>query len=403
MAAEAKPDGSSGGEGRGSPHKEDGGGKVGFRARIEHFTWANFTCTQSTGGIAVLLSETPHQFHGLQTAGVVVFILNLVLFAVFCAAMATRFILHPYTIKKSLTTVPECLFIGPFFLSCATIIMCMSRFGAPHTGPWIITAIRVLFWIYAACTLLYTITVPAVLFHRRLDPFKLNPAVFLTVFNAMLTGTVAAAIAEGQPQDHRLPVIVAGVAYQGLGWVLCCVYLPFFVASLWSHGAGPPDQRPGLFMPVGSAGYTIVSLIGCSQHLPRDAGYFAAHPTAVDILQVLALWIGIFLWLFAFWLFAVALIVNLPVIVPSRREDGRGLRPRMGFKLSWWAIIFPNVGFTIATGYVGDALGSPAIQWVCTAMTALLFAFWLMDLVLHAKAVATGRIMWPGKDEDASK
>lgn len=127
MAAEAKPDGSSSGEGRGSPHKEDGGGKVGFRARIEHFTWANFTCTQSTGGIAVLLSETPHQFHGLQTAGVVVFILNLVLFAVFCAAMATRFILHPYTIKKSLTTVPECLFIGPFFLSCATIIMCSKR------------------------------------------------------------------------------------------------------------------------------------------------------------------------------------------------------------------------------------------------------------------------------------
>lgn len=35
-------------------------------------------------------------------------------------------------------------------------------------------------------------------------------------------------------------------------------------------------------------------------------------------------------------------------------------------------------------------------------MTVLLFAIWLMDLVLHVKAVATGQIMWPGKDEDAS-
>lgn len=105
----------------------NGNGKVGFRERIEHFTWANFTGTQSTGGIAILLSETPHQFHGLQTAGAVVFILNLVLFAVFCAAMLTRFYLHPHTIKKSLTMVPECLFVGPFFLSCATIIICSKQ------------------------------------------------------------------------------------------------------------------------------------------------------------------------------------------------------------------------------------------------------------------------------------
>lgn len=217
----------------------------------------------------------------------------------------------------------------------------------------------------------------------------------------MLTGTIAASIAQQQPPEQRLRIIVAGIAYQGLGWILCLIYMPWFMGTLWMSGLSPPDQRPGLFMPVGSAGYTIVSLIGCSQALPRDYAYFATHLTGVEVLQIVADWASIFLWLFAFWIFAVALIANLPVAIPYR--NGRFAAPQMGFKLSWWAIIFPNVGFTIATGFIGNVLESAAIQWVCTVMTVLLFAFWLMDLVLHLKAVITGRIMWPGKDEDATK
>ena len=51
------------------------------------------------------------------------------------------------------------------------------------------------------------------------------------------------------------------------------------------------------------------------------------------------------------------------------------------------AFIFPNVGFTLATIYIGQELNSPAILWVSTAMTILLVIFWLLDLVLMAKYV----------------
>jgi hypothetical protein len=38
--------------------------KVGVRERLKHFTWAWFLSTMSTGGLAIILAETPHKFHG---------------------------------------------------------------------------------------------------------------------------------------------------------------------------------------------------------------------------------------------------------------------------------------------------------------------------------------------------
>ena len=359
---------------------------------LDRFTWANFTCTQSTGGVAILLSETPHQFAGLQTIGVVMFILNLVLFVAFTTAITCRFLQRPSRLRRSVTQPPEAYFTGSFWLSIATIIICMQQFGAAHTGSWIVVALRVLFWIYAAVTLTYNITIFVVMFSRSpLTPGTMSPPMFLMIFNAMLTGTVASAIAADQPPEHRMPIIVAGVAYQGLGWILCLILLPIFIGSMLINGLGAADQRPGLFMPVGSSGYTIVALIGCAKAIPEDYGYFAKHPTAVEVLPIVALWSSIFLWLFTFWLFAVALVAQAPIMFPKLR-NGK-LKPRMNFTLPWWALIFPNVGFTIATIYIGQELESDAILWVAKVMTVLVFAAWVMDFSLHMKYIFQRRIM----------
>ncbi|RYN65562.1 hypothetical protein AA0117_g12072 [Alternaria alternata] len=39
-------------------------GKIGIRKRLKHFTFAWFLSTMSTGGLALALADTPHQFSG---------------------------------------------------------------------------------------------------------------------------------------------------------------------------------------------------------------------------------------------------------------------------------------------------------------------------------------------------
>lgn len=350
-----------------------------------HMNWSWFTCSQSTGGIAVLLSLCPKQFDGLQTIGKIIFVFNIVLFLTFISLMVTRWIVDPKTIKQSFINAPECFFFGSFWLTIATIIIGMQRYGEPNTGDWLLVVIRIIFWMYAAITLLSTTIHLVIIFkYTPIVAIEMNSGWFLLIYNAMLTGTVASAIAQSQPPAQRLPIIVAGVGYQGLGWIGSLLMLSFFLAHLLEKGWPAPSQTPGLFMTVGSAGYTIVALIGAARAAPPGYGYFATHPTAAEVLLIMATWVGVFLWIFTLWLFGLALFICLANVVA--RKDGKWIMP-MSYTNTWWAFIFPNVGFTIATIYLGQELESNAVLWVSVAMTILTVAFWILDLFLMAKTI----------------
>ncbi|EME42150.1 hypothetical protein DOTSEDRAFT_73066 [Dothistroma septosporum NZE10] len=353
---------------------------------VDHFTWSWFTCTQSTGGIAALLSECPKQFHGLETIGVIIFIFNIVLWLLFTLLMALRWYINPSTIRRCFTQPPECFFFGSFWLSAATMVINMQRYGVPHAGEWLITAVRVCFWIYAACSIL--VTMGHVVVISKYTPFSaiaFAPPMFILILNAMLTGTVAAAIVETQPPHYRVSIMVAGVGYQGLGWIVCTMFLTLTMANLLEKGWPAVNVRSGLFIMVGTSGFTIVALIGIARGAPDDYGYFATHPMAKEILLVVATWVGVFMWVFSLWVFGLALLVNLAEFV-KRDEHGKW-KVNVQFTNTAWALIFPNVGWAISTIFLGQELESEGILWVSVAMIILLVAFWLLELFLMARAV----------------
>jgi tellurite resistance protein TehA-like permease len=72
----------------------------------------------------------------------------------------------------------------------------------------------------------------------------------------------------------------------------------------------------------------------------------------------------------------------------------------MTFTLNWWAFIFPNAGLTLAAIQAGSVLHSEAINGVCSALTILLVLAWLCVALCCVRALWTGQVLWPGKDED---
>lgn len=80
------------------------------------------------------------------------------------------------------------------------------------------------------------------------------PAWILPAYPFLVTGTVAANIAETQESPAAVRMIIAGIMGQGLGWILALFIYVVYLTRLISNNMPPPSTRPGMYVSVGPAG-----------------------------------------------------------------------------------------------------------------------------------------------------
>ncbi|KAL8845650.1 MAG: hypothetical protein Q9221_009186 [Calogaya cf. arnoldii] len=367
----------------GRPKRSD----YGFHS-FRDFTWHQFTGTMSTGSLAVVLYQTPYKFPGLITLGTVIFIIDIVFFAILCVCTALRFYLHPKYILKSVydshSSHDEPFYLGAFGVSVALILENISQYGVPSCGPWLVKTCEVLFWIYFAGILVAAVLQYQTLFvTRNFAIDSMTPSWLLPIYPLLLTGSVASVLIQHQPHASASPIWICGIASQGLGWMVTILMYGMWAIRLLTEEIPAPSMRPSMYVAVGPTAYTVTALVSlgstASKGLPDP---FLGEPpkAAAATLYVVAVIAGTFLWLFAFWFFALS---SVAVALGSKK-----LTPNY----TWWSFIFPNAGLTLATIQMGKAYDSPAINYLCSVMTAALFLGWLFVCVSLLNALRRGRL-----------
>lgn len=294
-----------------------------YSQRIKHFTWANYTLTMATGGIATLISIQPHAFPGLITIGAIFYILNLFLFTAVTLTMLLRFVKYPGTLKASITHEREGLFLGPFFLSIATIITgtqkyVIEAYEMDHPNrDWAVTTMSVAFWSYTFATFCLASFQYSFLF--CVHTYKLNsfmPSWLLPIFPVMLSGTIASVIAKDQPVASRMSIIVAGLGCQGLGFTVALLMYAHYIGRLMQVGYPDREHRGAMFIAVGPPSFTCLALIGMANALPENFDLQMDGLIDAKVLRTMALVVALFLWVLAMWFFMVTLVaVSITIIV----------------------------------------------------------------------------------------
>ncbi|KAA8642257.1 tellurite-resistance/dicarboxylate transporter family protein [Aspergillus tanneri] len=218
------------------------------------------------------------------------------------------------------------------------------------------------------------------------------PSWILPAFPIMLSGTIASVIGSQQPHPSAIPIILGGITFQGLGFSISFMMYAHYIGRLMESGLPSSEHRPGMFICVGPPAFTALALVGMAKGLPEDfklldETYAIAEARVIELIAII---VGVFLWALSLWFFCIALFAVLCS------------RPK-AFHLNWWAMVFPNTGFTLATITLGNALHSRAVQWVGTAMSICIVCMFLFVLVNNVRAVIRKDIMFPGKDEDISE
>lgn len=360
----------------------------------------------ATGGLSLLLApETqPHPFDGLRTIGKVVYIIDLVIFTSCCLAISYRFLRWRGTFIGSLTHPTESLFAATFFLSMASVIAGISRYGIPSCGYWLVVVYRVLFWIYFAATFCWAVGSYTLLFTSpALKIHDMTPGWDLPIFPFMLSGTIAASGSQWQPPDQAVPMIVGGTTAQGLGFIVSILMYACYIRRMVEFGFPGPAARASMFIAVGPPSFTALAIIGMANDWPRAyINYFGNHLgytvngldqenqqlITIQILRTLATATAIFTWSLSAWFFCIAVVACL---LACRQ---------MTFRLNWWAFVFPNTGFVIATITLGKTLRSEAVLYLGNVLTVLLICTWFFVLAHLVCALCTRQILWAGRDED---
>ncbi|KAL0472929.1 voltage-dependent anion channel domain-containing protein [Neurospora intermedia] len=366
--------------------------KLPLKARLKHFTWAWYTLCMSTGGLSLLIAAQPHTFPGLRQIGMTVYIINIIIFVLLTSLQITRFMLHAGSFKASLTHPREGFFFPTFFLSIATLITSTQKYGTPpdaEPSQDLVWVLHIAFWIYLILATAVAIGQYSFLFSqkRSFSLATMMPTWILPIFPIMLSGTIAAVISPFQPPHRAIVVICAGLTCQGLGAAVAFMMYAHMVGRLMSVGLPDREHRPGLFMCVGPPSFTALAFIGMAQGLPRDFDHDMDGFIDAGMIRTMAVIGAVLLWALAFWWFFIGVLAVL------------ASRPKY-FHLGWWASVFPNTGFTLATISIGNAFQSDAVLWVGTGMSLCLLGTYLFVLGNHVRAVVVQDICYPGRDED---
>lgn len=206
-----------------------------------------------------------------------------------------------------------------------------------------------------------------------------------------MLGVVGSAILKNQPSTAGLPIFIGSIAFQGLGWTVAYFILTIYVTRLMNSDLPAPPKRPAMYVAVGPAAYSVNTFVALGMQAPKHipTGFLGIDDIPVgEVLKVISVAIGIFMWLVAFWFSALS---TVSVLMGAKDSH---------FTLNWWAFVFPNVGLVTALLQIAQALELESIQKICTGGTAILFLLWIFCAVMHIQAVVQKQVLWPGQDED---
>jgi tellurite resistance protein TehA-like permease len=117
-----------------------------------------------TGIVSLLLHNLPYNGIGLYYISVVIFVLNVLLFAAGCVLTILRYALYPEIFFAMIRHPVQSMFIGTFPIGLATIINMICFVCVPAWGSWVSYFAWGLWVFDAIISMLTALSLPFVLY-----------------------------------------------------------------------------------------------------------------------------------------------------------------------------------------------------------------------------------------------
>ncbi|OXV11846.1 hypothetical protein Egran_00393 [Elaphomyces granulatus] len=362
-----------------------------WKQRIRHFTWAYFTLTMATGGIANVIAQIPgpYRFPGLQIIGLVTCLINILFYIAIWALLILRFYLYPFTFRASFLHPTESLFVPAAVVSFGTILINITQ----YTGSRILDPLRILFWFDAALAVISSAGIYLLLWSTQTFTIaEMTPIWIFPAYPMLIVGPHAGLLSAELTPPRSLSVIIGGFTIQGVGFLVSLTVYSAYIYRLMTQKLPKGNARPGMFVSIGPSAFTVSALTSLAANAKQSfqPGFMGDGELAATIVQVVANFACLWLWGLAIFFLIIAIFAHMSVI-------GHG---RISFTMAWFSFVFPNTALTSATFAIGKAFACDSIVIIGLSMIVLLILMYGFVCYMMIRAIRLHQILWPQKGED---
>jgi C4-dicarboxylate transporter/malic acid transport protein len=338
------------------------------REVIRQFTPNWFAATMGTGVLALALAQLPLAIPGLRAVAEGLWLFNIVLFTLFSAAYAARWMLFFDEARRIFGHSTVSMFFGTIPMGLATIINGFLLFGVPRWGDGVIQLVEALWWIDVAMSLACGVLIPYMMFTRQKHSIDQMTAVWLLPVVAAEVAAASGGLLAPHLTDAHAQLIVLTTSYVLWAFSLPVAFsiLTILLLRMALHKLPHENMAASSWLALGPIGTGALGMLLLGGEAPA---IFAANglPGVGEIASGLGLVAGVTLWGFGLWWMLMALLITV-----------RYLRDGIPFNLGWWGFTFPLGVYSLATLKLASILSLTFFSVFGTALVILLAAMWLI-------------------------
>ncbi|RON82264.1 TDT family transporter [Pseudomonas fluorescens] len=338
------------------------------REVIRQFTPNWFAVTMGTGVLALALVQLPLAIPGIHAFAEGLWLFNILLFTLFTAAYAARWILFFDEARRIFGHSTVSMFFGTIPMGLATIINGFLLFGLPRWGDGVIHLAEVLWWIDVAMSLTCGVLIPYMMFTRQEHSIDQMTAVWLLPVVAAEVAAASGGLLAPHLSDAHSQLVVLTTSYVLWAFSLPVAFsiLTILLLRMALHKLPHENMAASSWLALGPIGTGALGMLLLGGDAPA---IFAANglPGIGEIASGLGLIAGITLWGFGLWWMLTALLITV-----------RYLRDGIPFNLGWWGFTFPLGVYSLATLKLASILNLAFFSVFGTALVLLLAVMWLI-------------------------
>lgn len=338
------------------------------REAIRQFTPNWFAATMGTGVLSLALAQLPVANPGLHAIAEGLWLFNIVLFVVFTAMYAARWVMFFDEARRIFGHSTVSMFFGTIPMGLATLINGFLLFGLPRWGDGVIHIAQALWWLDVAMSLACGVVIPYMMFTRQEHSIDQMTAVWLLpVVAAEVAAASGGLLAPHLADAHsQLVVLVTSYVLWAFSLPVAFSILTILLLRMALHKLPHENMAASSWLALGPIGTGALGMLLLGADAPA---IFAANglPGIGEIAAGLGLVAGITLWGFGLWWMLIALLITL-----------RYLRAGIPFNLGWWGFTFPLGVYSLATLNLASALHLTFFSVFGCVLVALLVVMWLI-------------------------